>query len=44
MQPTITIESIGNKYLLEDEKYEYLLAHLNEPLPRLQKIKLKENS
>lgn len=33
MQPvTITIESIGNKYILEDEAHEYLLANLNKPL------------
>ena len=33
MQPvTITIKSIGSQYLLEDEKYQYLLDNLNKPL------------
>lgn len=33
MKPTVTIRSIGDQYILEDEKYKFILSHLNEPLP-----------
>lgn len=32
MKPTVTIQSIDAKYILEVEEHQYILEHLNEPL------------
>ena len=33
MKPTVTIESIDCQYVLEDEKYQYIIDNLGKPLP-----------
>ena len=33
MKPTVIIKRINNKYLLSDEKFKYIVDHLNKPLP-----------
>lgn len=33
MKPTVVINSIGSKGILNDAEYEYILNHTNEPLP-----------
>ena len=33
MKPTVTIESLGCQYILEDEKYQYIVDNLGKPLP-----------
>ena len=36
MKPNVIIHSIGSKYILEDDEYEFILANLNKPLPLAQ--------
>ena len=33
MRPTVTFSSVDCQFLLEDEKYQYLIDNLGEPLP-----------
>lgn len=33
MKPTIIIKYIKNKHILSDEEFEYIVDHLNQPLP-----------
>ena len=33
MNATVTIKHINNKYILSDEEFEYIVDHLNKPLP-----------
>lgn len=33
MKPTVIIKSLESQYILEDEKYQYILDNLDKPLP-----------